>query len=352
MQQVDIAIVGGGPAGAMCALMLARGGARVSLVHWGGYAPDGIELVSSRARRLIEQYCPDFFQTVSSGVEVRETTAQWGTPKPVTSSAMFNPWSSGVAVERPLFDHALRELARTENVSITADTKVSRIDRANDQWRLWMRGGDTASASLEADFVILATGRAAAQFLNRIPVVESSQIALMALLRPCPGDKPRHTLYVEGMDNGWWYALPARGGSYFAGFCVDRSELKKRNASLKEFFIHELRRTQLLAPLLSSDSGNLRISGRMTGIHPFSRPAGNGWIAVGDAAYMQDPLSGMGIEFAFETARLGARVLLGGMKEGATPHALAELAAYEASVRERVSGHDKAAAFQYGRLQR
>ena len=51
-QSIDVAVVGGGPAGAICALMLARGGARVTLMHWSGYAAGGIELVSGHARLL------------------------------------------------------------------------------------------------------------------------------------------------------------------------------------------------------------------------------------------------------------------------------------------------------------
>ena len=57
----DVVVIGGGPAGAICALALARAGIDVKLVYWGGYAPGGIELVSGRARHFIEQYCPDFF---------------------------------------------------------------------------------------------------------------------------------------------------------------------------------------------------------------------------------------------------------------------------------------------------
>src|SRR5687768_14963622 len=161
----DVIVVGGGPAGAICALMLARGGACVSLLHWGGYATEGIELVSGRARRVIEQHRSDFFGQAAPGVEIQESISLWNTLKPVTFNAMFNPWGPGVAVERPLFDRALRDLASAAGVSIIADAKVVGIERGSDRWGLLMRSsetssGDTERSSIGGSFLVLATGRA------------------------------------------------------------------------------------------------------------------------------------------------------------------------------------------------
>jgi flavin-dependent dehydrogenase len=326
-------------------------------MHWGGYGAGGIELVSGYARHLIEHYNADFFRKAALGVEVHETLSLWGTPEPVTFNAMFNPWGAGVAVERPLFDQALRQLARTGGVSVMDDAKVVGIERGEDRWHLQMRlagaAQDEAANQASAGFLVLATGRAASQFVDRSPVTEPSEIALMTLLRT-PGSgpiqSPGNTLYIEGKDNGWWYALPARDGSYFAGFCTDRDEVKKRQGSLKEFFVRELRGTRLLAPLLSSATGNIQISGRMAGAQVFDRMSGEGWIAVGDAAYAPDPLSGMGIELALESAQLGAGALLAAMQNTAKSCAPVGFAEYEDAIRKRVSRHEETGAYHYGRL--
>lgn len=264
---------------------------------------------------------------------------------------MFNPWGPGVAVERSLFDHALRDLARTAGVEVLVDTKVMGIERGDDNWELSMRMGEDNNLSLRAEFVVLATGRAATPFFDRPPAPESSKLALMTSL-PSRDDEPRHALYVESTSSGWWYALPARNGSSFAGFCVERAELKKRGGSLKEFFVEELSRTRLLAPLLSHASSSVHISGRVADARPFDRAAGEGWLAVGDAAYAPDPLSGMGIELAIESARLGARATLEAITPlaKATPHGA--LGEYEASMRGLAQEYGKTAAFHYDRLER
>ena len=345
-------MVGGGPAGAWCAYLLARAGVQVTLVHWSGYAPGGIELVSGRARRQIEQHCPDFFQSAAPGVEIQETISLWSTPEPVVLSAMFNPWGPGIAVERTLFDHALRDLARTGGVDVRADAKVVGIEREDDAgWKLSLRLEEDKISSLRVEFVVLATGRAAISFFDRSAAPESSKIALMTSL-PVRHDGPQQALYIEKAGHGWWYALPAQNGCCFAGFCLERDELKKRRGSLKEFYIEQLRGTKLLAPLLprTMDIGDSHISGRMAGARPFGRTAGDGWIAVGDAAYAPDPLSGMGIELALESAGLGAGAVLEAMTSNRKAvNSNAAFAEYDAAMRAHAQEHDKAAAFHYGR---
>jgi flavin-dependent dehydrogenase len=349
--------MGGGPAGAWCAYLLARAGIQVTLLHWSGYAPGGVELISGRARRQIEQHCPGFFWSATPGVEIQEIISLWSTPEPVVLSAMFNPWGPGIAVERALFDHALRDLTRTGGVDVRADAKVVGIEREADaSWKLSLRLEEDKISSLRAEFVVLATGRAAIPFFDRSAAPESSKIALMTSL-PVRHDGPQQALYIDKAGHGWWYALPAQNGSCFAGFCLERDELKKRRGSLKEFYIEQLRGTKLLAPLLlapllprTMDMGDSHLSGRMAGTRPFGRTAGDGWIAVGDAAYAPDPLSGMGIELALGSAGLGAGAVLEAMTSNRKAlNSNAAFAEYDAAMRAHVQEHDKAAAFHYGR---
>ena len=131
---------------------------------------------------------------------------------------MFNPWGPGIAVERTLFDHALRDLARTGGVDVRADAKVVGIEREDDAgWKLSLRLEDDKISSLRAEFVVLATGRAAISFFDRSAAPESSTIALMTSL-PVRHDEPQQALYIEKAGHGWWYALPAQNGMLFCRF--------------------------------------------------------------------------------------------------------------------------------------
>lgn len=344
MSKAEVAIVGGGPAGALCALILAREGVGVRLMHWDGYAPSGVELISGHARRMVKQHCPGLLVRIP-GLEIQETVSLWGTQEPVTFNAMFNPWGPGIAMERSLLDLALRDQAAGSGASVMSDAKVMNIERGKGNWRLLLRRGEAEGDLVSARLLVIATGRAATGLINRLPTAEQSQIALMALL-PSPfiqGRRPGHTLYLEAAENGWWYALPVLNQGHFAGFCIRRHDLKKRRTSLREFFIQELHRTQLLAPLFKSMPVDFQITGRIAGVFPFVGAVGEGWIAVGDAAFAPDPLSGLGLEWAVESAQLGAEAIL----QAVRGCGLDKFAQYEDLIRARASRHEQAAKHYY-----
>ncbi len=296
----DAAVVGAGPSGAVCALLLARAGARVGLIHRADSRVRGVELISGRARRLVERHREDFFRLAVHGVEVRETVSLWGTPDPVTWNAMLDPWGPGVAVDRAAFDGALRDLARDAGATILPAAEVLGCGRRGARWCLDLRR-EAGSCTMSAGLLIVATGRGGGRFLNRAAAARSTHVALMTRLR-ARGCRQGHALYLEASDNGWWYALPDRGGGHFVGLCVGRDEARRRRAPLREFFVRELRRTRLLAPLLPNAEVDQPILGRPAGVQAPDQVAGPGWVAVGDAAFAPDPLSGMGLDFALESA--------------------------------------------------
>jgi flavin-dependent dehydrogenase len=75
--------------------------------------------------------------------------------------------------------------------------------------------------------------------------------------------------------------------------------------------MRELRRTRLLRSLLPNAAGPTGLTARPAGSLSFEAAAGRGWLALGDAAFAPDPLSGMGIEFAVESAGRAAAAVGG-----------------------------------------
>lgn len=327
---VDIAVVGGGPAGWICAFLLAQGGARVTLIDQGSKWSSTTELLSGRARRLLEYYASASLARSISGVEVFETISWWHTPTPVGSSMMSNPWGASLAINRQAFDEAGRELARTSGVRILAETRVRSVVRSQGRWHIGLSHGRDAGV-VHASLLAIASGRSGLHLLDRGLVTNPSQVALMGRVATGRGEAD-HRLYVEATTNGWWYAMPDPRGGRFVGFCTGCDEVKRRDEPLYAFWNYQLSHTRLFAPLLADAVLTGALVGRLSGMRSFEKMVGDGWISVGDAAFASDPLSGEGIEFGIESAVYGARSLL-----AETPlHALRE---YVDWVREYATRH-------------
>jgi flavin-dependent dehydrogenase len=308
----DVVVIGGGPAGAICALSLARRGVRVSLIHHGRNRFGAIELVSGRARGFLESLLKQPLIEVVRGIEVNETISLWGTASPVTWNAMCNPYGAGIAVERPAFDEALRKVVSSAGVSMLSGSIVLGVERKENLWQLIIQH-DHGRKLLRARFLVVATGRSCTITLDRRPVVMSSMLTLTTRVRTNTIEQD-HTLYLESSSNGWWYALPDRQNVRFVGFCTRPESLKQKRSSLQDLFLHELVRTRLLAHLISHVKDPIPVLVYVTNVQAYDKITGPCWLAVGDAAFASDPLSGMGIEFAIESAVRGAHALCRGPK--------------------------------------
>jgi flavin-dependent dehydrogenase len=302
----DVAIIGGGPAGSICALLLARGGAQVILMDRGNPRTSQIELVSGQARRFLEEQLGDSLIEAVGGTEVFQTISLWDTPAPVIWNAIVNPWGMGVAVSRSIFDQGLRRAAGQAGAGVLANTTVASINRTSNGWQLIINT-DKCSTKLDAGLLVLATGRARRCLLDRNPIETSPQIALMARLE---AKEVSHDFYLEAAQNGWWYALPDPRGGLFSSYCTQEKEnFRKRGKSLQSLWIEELKNTRLIFDLLQDPVHVGQVMGRAAGMRCFDTVCGARWVAVGDAAFAPDPLSGKGIEFAVESAMFAARSL-------------------------------------------
>ncbi len=309
-QGLDVAIIGGGPAGSICARLLARSGARVSLIDRGNPYSSLVELVSGQSRRYLEEQLGDSLIEVVGGTEVFQTISLWDTPEPVVWNAILNPWGRGVAVSRSKFDEGLCHAASQAGATVLANTTVTSLDRTPSGWQLFIND-DKSRRILHASLLVIATGRASGYLLGRNPTIIAPQLALMAHL-VAKIIKSDQSLYLEATRNGWWYAMPDPRGGMFAGYCTkNNTNIKRRGKSLQALWFEELHHTRLIIDLFDKKVPGGPVLGRPASMYHFDKISGARWVAVGDAAFSLDPLSGKGIEFATQSAILAAESLLG-----------------------------------------
>lgn len=311
----DIAVVGGGPAGSICALLLARAGARVTLIDRPRYGVAPVELLSGRARRMLQTHLHKPLRHLMPVREIFETLSLWGTEEPASWSALQNPWGYGVSVNRDSFDALLLTAAQEAGVCVVRDSEVRCAEFQRDAWRLSLLSA-RGSKTDRADHLVLATGANAPILVDRAPAEEVSQFACMAHVNvSAPAEE--HIFHLESARQGWWYGLPNPKGGRFVAFCSSAGAFSPRHIPSREAFVEMLSGTRLVGAGMTPGLGAIRMNGRPAGPRCHAQVAGANWIAVGDAAFVPDPLSGKGIEFAIESAQFAVEALCARNREAA-----------------------------------
>ena len=283
-----VAILGGGPAGAFAAERLASAGLQATLIDeklaWEKPCGGGLTYKAyNQYPFLIENSTPKRFvrETVLAAPGAGEATLTLDDPMVIYSRIDLN---------RMLLERAEAAGAQIEKARVTEMT------RRGPGWRLRTSGG-----AIEADFCIVATG--ARNPLREVGTQLTAGDAMSALGYYVPGDQRRIDIqFLDGLE-GYIWIFP-RCGHLSVGICGKGEPAGSLRRRLETFMTErgiswkgESFYSHLLPSLASGSWRNNRV-------------AGEGWMAVGDAAGLVDPITGEGLYYAIRSADLAARSLL------------------------------------------
>lgn len=329
----DVAIAGGGPAGAAAAIVLARHGCRVLLADAGGSHG------ASHDRHQVGRYkvgegLPPSARSLLRDLGALErvladghrashgTLAFWGSDTPHANDFLFQLHGHGLQLDRGRFDASLIDLAREAGAQVRTGAKLV-LDRTGDDrdqhHRLYLQAGRPNNVPVTCRWLIDATGRPAT-FARQLGARRMEYDRLLAfhmcLHSDTDSDQDGRTL-VEAVENGWWYSvlLPSRGR--LVAFLGDADLVDRRVLLTREGLWHAL----LAAPRLAAhcaEHGYAAASdprgadASSTHLDHASGHDGRGpsWLAIGDAALAFDPLSSKGISNALYTGLRGAQVII------------------------------------------
>jgi geranylgeranyl reductase family protein len=291
-----VAVLGGGPAGAFAAEQLASAGLDVILMDeklaWEKPCGGGLTFKAyNQYPFLIQNSTPKRFvtETVLAAPNAGEATLKLGDPLVIYSRLDLN--------------QMLLERAATAGAQIEK-TRVTGMARLGERWALRTTGG-----TVDADFCIVATG--ARNPLREVGTQLTGPDTMSALGYYVEGEQARIDIQFLPHLEGYIWVFP-RCGHLSVGICgkgEPAASLRKRLETFMQqrgiswagarFYSH-------LLPALDIKSwkGN--------------RVAGDGWMAVGDAAGLVDPITGEGLYYAMRSGDLAASSLLaevGGLPE-------------------------------------
>ncbi len=303
----DVAVAGAGPAGAVAALVLSRSGRRVVLIDQPVEVGRKVgECLPGAARPLLRDL--GLLARVEDGPHLPSygTLSAWGSDELRTTDSLADPHGPGWHLDRLRFDADLRAAAREAGVAFEPGL-VRSVERAGEAWRISCRrrGGREETATVLARFLVDATGRRAtvARSLGVRRRRDHRLVALCAWTRPTGGADAR-TL-VEAAPDGWWYSAGLPDGGRVVVLHVDGGEaasiLRNDGAWQERQDATRHVRQAVGAAGLSAPPRATEACGAC-----LDRFAGDGWLAVGDAALSFDPLSSQGLLDALYTGLRGA----------------------------------------------
>jgi geranylgeranyl reductase family protein len=310
MSRYDVVVIGAGPAGAATAIRAARGGASVLVVDQAPYGRDkvcGDGLTPRAVGALDELGIPlddahriDGLRMIA-GRQVREL--------PWPSGGRFP--AHGAVWPRRRLDAALIDAAAAAGAELRWETET--VPVVDDAGRV--TGVDAAGDQIDADLVVVAAGAPGrvARLLGADRVAdEPFGLAIRAYV-----DSPRHTdRHLEACLTlrdargtpvpGYGWMFPAGDGTVNIG--VGALSTMKGFKSLNLNRLLDAYRDQVADSWSVGPYHERPRAWRL----PMStvRRHGPGWVAVGDAAGLVNPMNGEGIDYGLESGMLAADLFL------------------------------------------
>lgn len=307
IEQVDVAIVGAGPAGASAAIGLRQTALKVAVLEkakfprdkvcgdaLSGKVPEAMKLLSPELLEEFEQFPKKVYSTgvkiVSPGHDCLEIVFK---PK-----RHFSGTTIGYVCRRVDFDNFLVEQFRNApNITLYEETPVEAVSTHPDWIEL-----QTPHKRFRAKMVIAADGAQSllAKRLAKFQVDTRHYSAAVRVYVKGVAD-PRPENYVEfyllkGITPGYLWIFPLPNGLANVGLGMLSSAVQKQRLNLREKLV-ELLQTH---PLLQE---RFKTAEMVSDIRGFGLPlgskrwniSGERFLLTGDAASLIDPLTGEGI---------------------------------------------------------
>jgi len=318
----EVAIVGGGPAGAALAIHLAERGISTTLIERSAapaWRACGVFSSPVTGRHLAALGLPnDLMAHLARPIEALELETTRG-----ARCRIEYRHGHALGFDRPALDRALLDRAQAAGAELLMSTAVEAVDLATGVGRPAAlaiaptgAGGEVARRTLRAQVVVGADGRS--RTVARSGQVISKPRWLSRAGLTChrtdpvaaPEGQPMAGRFVFG--DGWYVGVaPVPGKRVNVGIVVSDGALAEGPESVAARLIDEFPGPP--EPWMSAPrTDRLMVCGQLQ--QRVTRAAGEGWLLVGDAAGFVDPLTGDGLNHALVSAELASQAIERGLR--------------------------------------
>ncbi|HML17701.1 MAG TPA: NAD(P)/FAD-dependent oxidoreductase [Bryobacteraceae bacterium] len=283
-----VAVLGGGPAGSFAAEKLARAGLKVAVfdekLAWEKPCGGGLTYKAYHEYPfLIDNDTPKRVIHETSLAAPKAGEVRMALDQPLVIYSRFD-------LNRLLLERAEKSGASIEK------TRVLGIERRDRGWRLRTQHGIA-----EADFCVIATG--ARNPLREVGTEWSAKDTMSALGYYVPAEQGHIDIQFLPQFEGYIWVFP-RCGHLSVGICGKGEPAQSLRARL-EAFMNERGIAWRGSKFYSHMLPSLETRAWKT-----NRIAGDGWLAVGDAGGLVDPITGEGLYYAMRSGDLAGQVVI------------------------------------------
>lgn len=285
-----VAVLGGGPAGSFTAERLACAGLKVSVfdekLAWEKPCGGGL---------TYKAYSTYPFLADSRTAKKRVTEAILAAPR--VGDDRLQLTQPIIVYSRYDLNGMLLKRAEAAGAQIER-TRVLGIERQGSGWKLRTREGIA-----DADYCVVATG--ARNSLRNVGTEYTAKDTMYALGYYVPSDQDHIDIqFLEGLE-GYIWVFP-RCGHLSVGICGKGEPAQSLRGRLERYMTGKGLAWQG-APFYGHMLPSLEMSSWRQ-----NRLAGDGWLAVGDAGGLVDPVTGEGLYYAIRSGDLASRAILSG----------------------------------------
>ena len=283
-----VAVLGGGPAGAFAAERLARAGLQTLVfdekLAWEKPCGGGLTYKAYHQYPfLLDNDTPKKLVTETYLAAPKAGAVKMGLSRPLVIYSRLD-------LNRMLLDRAEQAGAQLEK------TRVLEIARSSRGWLL-----KTQHGTLDADFCVVATG--ARNSLRNVGTQWTAADTMYALGYYVPSKQDHIDIQFLANLEGYIWVFP-RCGHLSVGICGKGEPAQSLRARL-ERYMEEKGISYKGAAFYGHMLPSLERSGWQK-----NRVAGDGWLAVGDAGGLVDPITGEGLYYAMRSGDLASQVVL------------------------------------------
>lgn len=311
----DVVVIGGGPAGAVSALVLAQHGRSVLLLERESFPRFHIgESLLPYMTGLLDRI--GLREVVESQGYVRKGGGEFIDPsnKKFFSEILradFSRQGEGrhdhaFQVERAQFDQMLVKQAEKAGAKVLLGANVTDLIMANDRMTGVRYEREGQQREVSSKYVIDASGRAG-RIAHRLKLRKTlEKLRMVALFRHYTGLDESHNLGVEGdiqvgvHADGWVWAIPLSKDTISVGTVMPRDVL--RASTPEEVFKEHVARVPRITARLTGTRSTMDLKVETDYCYHSDTVNGPGWVMVGDAGCFGDPMFSGGVLVAMTTA--------------------------------------------------